>query len=250
MPIFDDGYLIRNHYYLGTRNAGPSRKLTGKIAIIHILLNDPMSSWVYPGHVTEYEKAVTSMSAKLMAAAALAGTRITIQSVYCQANLPMIADASGNWVSLLFRSLGYADAGEMQRAYELKTGCDEAPIMIALNRPMRSFAAIRNDRSLARGDEFSVVFRHTLGTFDPIVLGHELLHQFGAVDYYYPDITVQAARRYFPRSIMFENGPEVDDLTRYLIGWKDTLTPTAMAFLRDTASVNDAVILAAKLRGV
>ena len=63
---------------------------------------------------------------------------------------------------------------------------------------------------------------------------HELMHQFGAMDYYTPAFVEEAAKKYLPHSIM-NDGSEIDALTRYVIGWDDTLTPEAIAFLKATA---------------
>jgi hypothetical protein len=249
---FLDQLITNNHYYLGTRNTGASGALRGDVIIIHVLVSDMASNWMFPMHVAEYQNAANQMAARLMLEAMMSGTYLTVRSVYLQAMIPGIVDMSNpNIMPLIFNSLGFLNASMMQMQYEQMYGCSEAPVIVAVNRPMRSFATMDNNRSFMRSpDEYCAVFRHTSGTFEPRVLIHELLHQFGAPDYYYPDVTVQAAYRHFPNSIMFQNGNEIDDLSKYLIGWTDTLTPTAMAFLRDTVSVNDAMLLAARLRGV
>ena len=248
---YTDWLQIQNHYYLGTRNVGPSRALKGRVVIIHVLVNDMMSNWMYPMYVAEYQNACNEMASKLMREAAASGTSLFIQSAFCQVNLPMYVDMNNtNWLPFLFGSMGHANASSMQRQYEAMYGCDEAPIIFALNRPMRSFASLDNERSFMRMDEFSVVFRHQTGFFDSGVITHELLHQFGAVDYYYPQVTVNAANCYFPDSIMFRGGPAIDDLTRYLIGWTDELTPTAIAFLQATSSVDDYMLMQARMRGI
>ena len=242
---------IKDHYYFGTRNTGPSHALKGDVVIINILINDLMRIWMYPMHVAEYQNACNAMALRLMLDAARNGTQLLIRSVFCQVNLPMIVDQNCNWLPFVFGGLGHSDAASMQRYYESMYSCTEAPVIMAVNRPMRSFAMADNNRNVMRAnDEWSVVFRHVHGAFDANVLTHELLHQFGAVDYYYPDITVNAAWRHFPTSIMFRDGTDIDDLTRYLVGWTEELTPTAVAFLRDTAGVNEFEIMKAKLRGV
>ena len=242
--------MIRNNYYLGMRDTGASRKLTGNVVVIHVLVNDMMSNWMYPIHVSEYQMAAAQMEMTFSNASYGSPHRPYMRSVYLQINLPMVADQSGMWINYAFASLGFPNAAAMQYYYESMYNCDEAPIIFAFNRPMRSFASANNDRSYFRQDEFSAVFRHTSYAFESRVLVHELLHQFGAIDYYYPQITVYAAQRYFPNSIMYTTGNEIDDLTRYLIGWTNELSDKAVAFLRDTMSVNDAVMAEARMRGV
>lgn len=247
---YSDWNMLQNHYYLGMRNTGPSRTLTGDVIVIHILINDMRSSWLYGSHVAEYQYAADRMGSYLMYEAARSGQNLSVRSVFCQVNLPIFADQSGNWIPTAFACMGFPNAASMQHYYEQQYHCSEAPIIFALNCPMRSFASVNNTRSYFRQDEFSVVFRHTTGLFEPRVLAHELLHQFGATDYYYPQVTVNAAYRYFPYSIMFQNGDEVDDLTRFLIGWTDEITPRAMAFLRETSCVDDEMLMRARMQGV
>ena len=245
-----DWQLVKDHYYLGTRNGGPSKTLTNNVVVIHILLNDLISNWMFPMHVSEYQTASSLMALNLTLNAKIHNAPLAVQNTYCQATLPLVIDATGSWVPLLFNSLGFASAEAMQRKYEAEFNCEEAPIIIAVNRPMRSYAMMNNARSVFRAnDEWSVVFRQNYGTFDMNVLTHELLHQFGAVDYYYPDVTIQAAQRYFPQSVML-SGTEIDDLTRYLIGWTSDLSDAAISFLKETSSVNDLTIALAKARGV
>lgn len=248
---YNDWQAIKNHYYLGSRNSGPSKALRGDVVVINILVNDYMSNWMYPAHVMEYQNAFNAMSVTLMSAAAASGASLTVRSVFYQVNLPAVADAGCSWLPNVFQSLGYANTDDMQRRHEQAYSCDETPIIIGFNRPMRSFAIADNAKNIIRfSDETSVVFRHLHGFFDPTVFEHELLHQFGAVDYYYPDSTVRAAQKYFPASIMYQGGPEIDDLTRYLIGWTDELTPKAIAFLKETSDVDELALMRARMRGI
>jgi len=72
---------------------------------------------------------------------------------------------------------------------------------------------------------------------DRAVLLHEVFHLFGAVDYYYPVQYKDACLKYFQKSVMYDDAPEVDPLTAYLIGWTDRLSPMAVLFLKATANV-------------
>ena len=76
---------------------------------------------------------------------------------------------------------------------------------------------------------------------------HEMLHLFGAMDYYYPDAYKAAAKKYFPDSIMYlaQKGNRVDSLTAHLIGWTNKLSPEAAAFVEETKHVTQEDIRAA-----
>lgn len=71
-------------------------------------------------------------------------------------------------------------------------------------------------------------------------LMHEILHLFGAVDFYIPYKVEAAAKRYFPDSVMLDGANlGIDPLTQYLVGWRDDLTPEAQAMLDATRDVTE-----------
>lgn len=67
---------------------------------------------------------------------------------------------------------------------------------------------------------------------------HELLHLFGAEDFYYPPVVEKAADKWLPDSIMNE-GHTIDALTRVLVGWDTWLSGNAEGFLNDTKGVTE-----------
>jgi hypothetical protein len=71
---------------------------------------------------------------------------------------------------------------------------------------------------------------------DTSALKHELLHLFGATDFYYHDTVEQAADRYLGDSIMASADAfaPVDDMTAYLIGWTEEIDATAALILEKT----------------
>ena len=100
-------------------------------------------------------------------------------------------------------------------------GYDEKPVALVFNKKMRSFAF----------KEISII-----GNFAGRTICHELFHNFGAPDLYKPTKVQELAALYLPDSIMNE-GLTVDDLTAYCIGWTDTLSPEALAFLWETRNM-------------
>ena len=67
---------------------------------------------------------------------------------------------------------------------------------------------------------------------------HELLHLFGAEDFYFPPAIEKAAEKWLPGSIM-NGGDTIDDLTRVLIGWDEHLSGNAECFLNDIRDVTE-----------
>ena len=97
-----DWQLVKDHYYLGTRNGGPSKTLTNNVVVIHILLNDLISNWMFPMHVSEYQTASSLMALNLTLNAKIHNAPLAVQNTYCQATLPLVIDATGSWVTPSF----------------------------------------------------------------------------------------------------------------------------------------------------
>lgn len=85
-------------------------------------------------------------------------------------------------------------------------------------------------------EEFSYIFCRTGNGFFGGWIMHELMHQYGAVDFYdYKNEGVQAAaQRYLGQSVMINNAYVVDDLTAYLLGWTDGISRNDRRFLQET----------------
>lgn len=103
------------------------------------------------------------------------------------------------------------------------------------------FLIASDGRSVASRDGYEYPEEFALTYEDDVAENymHEMLHLFGAKDFYYHDAYKTAARTYFPESIMLatNEGNTVDGLTAYLIGWTDELTGDAAAFVNDTKHV-------------
>ena len=77
------------------------------------------------------------------------------------------------------------------------------------------------------------------------VICHELLHLYGAMDYYYPALVKREADKHFLHSIMLDFGGviHIDEFTKFLVGWNDDLTPDAIDFLKKTIVTRRSVSL-------
>lgn len=76
---------------------------------------------------------------------------------------------------------------------------------------------------------------------------HELMHLYGAWDYYTHDEVAQAAEKNLMTSIMLSADQDypVDSLTAHVIGWTEELDAVALAMLADTAHLTEEDIGAA-----
>lgn len=108
----------------------------------------------------------------------------------------------------------------------------ETPIIFCLSSAGRAFAHTEWLRSEA---EFAFLFAGD----DEAVLRHELLHLFGAEDFYIQEDIKSAAVTLCPDSIMLDGltDDRVDSLTAYLVGWTEEPDATASEFLGLTSHV-------------
>lgn len=239
---------IKNVFALRGKNVGCSVKLRGRVVLIAFLINDGGSRWD-----RESEEVLVSslkqVSANLMHTSGLNRDELDIAYAYCQVTVPYTVGKhnSSRFVQDVLRQFGYEDIQSYQKHYESKFHRDEACVSFVFNKSFRSYAvsvkaAEVTHREGPGGNEYSIV---AFNPKDPQksqrTFIHELMHQFGAVDYYYPERLAIEAEHYFPGSIM-NSGETIDDVTRYVIGWTDSLTPQAKAFLKAISKIPQAEI--------
>lgn len=117
----------------------------------------------------------------------------------------------------------------------------ETPIVFCLSSAGRAFAHTEWLRSEA---EFAFLFAGD----DEATLRHELLHLFGAEDFYVQEDIKSAAASLCPDSIMLDGltDDRVDSLTAYLIGWTEEPDAMASEFLSLTSHVTTEMFDAAR----
>lgn len=235
------------HYFLGSRNAGASKRLCGNVVIVNFLVNDGAGSEFTAGEQEDFRSLVVAALQKLKRAAGAAGVPLTLRYVNYPIEIPERARyQSFDWIRSIPRQFGKKSIEELQRYFEEAYGCDEAPVMMIVDRNARSYA-YKTGYANRSEEETSVIFSDQRDR--PIdcrarTYLHELLHQFGASDLYYPALIDGTAKRYFPNSIM-RGGDEVDELTAYLIGWTDTPSAMARRFLEETLALDESSVRAA-----
>ena len=133
------------------------------------------------------------------------------------------------------RSLGFADGWDMYRYLQDYTGTDQVAMLFFLNKPGRSYTIRDEHRDGQEELEFSVIFESYPGyatSATAATIAHELLHLFGAEDYYDPyGIFPQRkalAESQIPNDIMLVTYYNVKDntlsqATAFTVGWTDTV---------------------------
>ena len=220
---------LLDHVLIGSRDKGISATLTGNVLITVIFVNDPTSTWTAE-KMASTKAGDAAMTAEVLAEAAGYGVDLNITVEYRQATVGTTEDIDRTaWSEQIMASAGLGSVATASAELERSRGVKEAPILFYLNTTDRSYA-LPND---GQTTEYAIIWN--CGS-DTITYRHELYHLFGAADYYFPKAVEESALRYYPNSTMLTGENAVtDNLTAYLIGWKDTLTNDALVFLQETA---------------
>lgn len=235
--------IFKDHVMLSGKMQGATKELTGKIVVIVFFINDNESRWSQTD-IQKYQKTHDEGMRSLMRQARESGANLHLVTASCTLDVNMVctSDNTTEWIKAALSCYRKEMAVDYQQYYEAKYGYDEAPIIFAFNKEFRCYAMSASDKR-PTAEECSVVCRDSIKES----IMHELLHQFGAPDYYYPADVEEAATKYFPPSVMqYYDCEDVDDLTKYVIGWTDEIPDNAALFLLNTQhhtqeSINEAI---------
>lgn len=201
------------------RGLGSSGYLKDDVVLTLILANDGESSWSQEEADAFLRDIYTDID-DLTNCAKQWGTElnVTVRTIHCTLEGPMQP-------AMAYRSLGYilAEAGypsyQTGKYLREETGADSVPVAIAFNKNGRSYACPdSNEENVEACYLFSGGY----------AFKHELLHLFGAVDYYYHNLMTSFVKELMKESIMLESeNDHVDDFTAYLVGWTDEMKSTS-----------------------
>ncbi len=202
------------------RDQGACRMMRGDIELTVIMVEVDGKAWTVAdlaGMINSVEGAI----AKLEEEAADYGVELNITPVYYRTSGISDVNADGWRLNTL------ASIPELSDVPDWK----DRPLMFCLNTEGRCFA-----RTGSWNAEYVIYYVES----SPSTVRHELLHLYGAEDFYYHEGVEAAAELHFPNTIMIHsgsNGSETDPLTAYLVGWTDEPGEEAQAFLDDIASL-------------
>ncbi len=225
---------IEGNFYLAGRGVGACRALVGTVDLLTVFLKRSPDDWSATAK-ERYFAAVSQAADLLMREAKRYGAPLTVRRLHLETTVPETAKPTDGYA--LVKDFFHAETVDaLKERYKSKTGASETPILLALRGKGRSFAYKKNSVEHHSTQEISVLFfEESVDTARASrVIAHELLHQFGAVDYYFPQRVKETAEKYIVDSIMGVGKPIVDDLTAYLIGWKDTVSASSYWFLKHT----------------
>lgn len=225
-----------DHVLLEDKDCGGCTALTGDVRLVVVMVSVDGHPWPV-GAQLQMMQEVQKAAQKLEAEAADWGVSLDLQPEWHEATAATSAymDATENWADAVLTSIEGLP-GRTDARYA------DTPIIFCLSSTGRAFAHTEWARSEA---EFAFLYAGD----DEAVLRHELLHLYGAEDYYVQADIEAAAEALCPDSIMLEglNGDRVDPLTAYLIGWTEELDKAAEDFLSMTAHVTTGMFEDARL---
>jgi len=232
----------RSHVFLLRRSKGVCDRLTGKVMLNVIFTDEPESRWT-DGEMDAFKSGMDEATHLLNEDAAKYGAELEISCNFLRGKAIYNVDFD-NYDAWSKDALKESDQPSLNRLVsELKKnhGVDEAPVFFAVNRDGRSFAVSSGENN---GDEYAILYR-TESDYR-----HETMHLFGSKDYYFPKEVQACAETYLPGSIMNtadgDTPQTMDPLTAYTVGWTETLTDEAKAFLNETAHFTEEDIEEAK----
>jgi hypothetical protein len=142
-------------------------------------------------------------------------------------------------ISRVLQEVGYRNSLSFYNWVTRNTNCDNALVLIFVKGRGRGYAVICHSESTIKQLDFmegAVLFekQSTGAGLSSSSIAHEILHLFGAWDFYRTFEQTQEredrAKQMFPNSIMLRTSPNiheltVDRVTAWLIGWKSDPEP-------------------------
>lgn len=253
---FNPLYEYRKNY-----NSGSNKKLEGNITVHCFFVNDNNSEswnvlWANWYVTTQIKHALNFLKTKaakygktvnftpkyyLDASTPNGTTNIEYNKSYSMKYNGIIdIDASDgsstfNALEAVASNMGYNAAFNLNASltYETKT---EHIFLIFANKQGRSYSNLSDDNN-EHFTEHCIIFAYDLNRppetgipsgYTSLTIAHEILHCYGAEDFYTPDKRNQLALQYYPNDVMLKIDPPVSngdlgDLTAFQIGWTDAV---------------------------
>lgn len=239
-------YSFRNWYDIGI-----NRELEGTPYVVVFFLDDDVSSWTEDGVGRFYNKLVAPSLDFLEESAEYWGVSLDFQvgydATYLHPQQPLRYEgivepnndtsASRDIADQVARSRGYASKEEMHAALQAQTGEQEIIYLFMLNKSGQTHARIYYNCAQNAQFENESLFEYCViyTGFEPGVenvgneaVAHEILHLYGAQDYYTPEERYTIASVICPTDIMLcmqndVSNYDVTQLTAYSVGWYDLI---------------------------
>lgn len=223
--------LAQEHALTTDIDQGACRSLTGQVQLVVLFVDTPEAQWDPVDHVA-FEGKISEAVDALEKEAAAYGTALSIEPETFSA---LVTKAFDDESYLLVHALLSVPQVKQQVN---QTGLRETPLFLCLPEGGRSGAMSAYDEDM----EYAILYANA----DTGSIRHELLHLYGAQDFYLQEEVKAAAKASFPDSIMLDADPActVDSFTAWCIGWIEQPDAAAERFLADTAHITPEMMAA------
>ena len=227
-------------------DAGTCRKLEGSPYVLAIFLDDDESSWPEEKVKRYWYDLLVPGQEFIEKHAAKWGKALDFQrgfyATYGSPDRPVKYDGvvqryidgsySKDILDKAAAALGFASREEMHRCLQEYTGQEQIAYVILLNKGGRCYSmAYRHSGrdELELRMEYCVIytgFTDDSGDTASDAIAHEMLHLFGAEDYYMPEKRKALAQKQYPEDIMLCAMADLkffdlEENTAYCVGWTD-----------------------------
>lgn len=234
---------------------GINRQLKGKPIVYLFFVDDEESSWSAMD-VTEFTKTqITPALNYLREKAGLFNVALDFQVRSFSTPLSMDytlkyegtvlnytdddeGQATEDVLDYVAQDMGYSSANHMYKSFKEKSEGEEVLLMTFFNKNGRSYTYLQSNPGYYNYTEHCVVFAEPYydlpylvpPSYQASVVAHEMLHLFGAEDYYNDPYRVLLTLQEFPNDIMLYqqmdiNQNDIGGYTAYCIGWTSTRPP-------------------------
>ena len=227
---------------------GVSTQMEGDVFTLLIFMDDYESSWTYEEIeafcTNKYYPAETwlcqqarNWGASINFSSGYYGSDATVRVPY----YGIVGDFSGNLNNDIMdqaaTSIGFADKEALHQRMVEYSGTDNICYVVVVDKPGRSYAMMDWYNDGYENMEYAMLFAQPLYVGDlvydcpPATVAHEMLHTFGAEDFYAEGDArngrARLAAAYYPYGIMYQtyydiNYNYVDQFTAYAVGWTDS----------------------------
>ena len=212
------------HLLTGNTNEGSCRSLTGEVLLAVVFVSTPQAQWKAEAQEA-FRREAEAAAAHLEQEAAAYGAQLSLQPRFLTAFTyeDYTIENARPWAE---ETLNGVPSLAMARKL---TALEELPVLLCLPGSGRCMAYSAWDADA----EFAVLYSDA----DAGAIRHELLHLYGAQDYYIHDEVKAAAQKLFPASIMMDDDAAnlVDSFTACCIGWLTEPDDAAALFMAETA---------------
>lgn len=220
------------HFLLSDMDVGHCKRLTGDVVLTVVFVDTPDAPYDRESRqrwTANMDAAMEWLEQEAERYGAQLHMTAQYHSVYVEEAVVHIGDDVAGWVQTVLAA-DSALPSYQQEESALMCG----PVLFCVEAYGRAFACSNPGEDIL---EYYMLYQNS----EWRSVCHELMHLFGAWDYYTHDEVAQAAAAIYTTGIMLDGGQisPVDSLTAYVIGWTDVLDADAQAMLDATAHLTE-----------